>query len=794
MNELLERLRAELGDRYAIEHEVGRGGMAYVFLARDIRHDRRVALKVLRPDLEVVGAADRFLREIRTAAQLQHPHILPLYDSGTAGGYLFYVMPYVEGESVRQRIEREGPLPVDVALRIAREVADALDFAHRNGVIHRDIKPDNILLSAGHALVADFGIARAADVAGLKTETGLALGTPTYMSPEQATADPRVDGRSDQYALGCVVYEMLAGSPPFTGSTSQALMARHTKDPVPPVSSVRSVPASIEAAIHRALEKIPGDRYPTAGAFAESLSAREPVVTSRGRSSRVAAIAGGLIAIAAAAGIVIKMTSESAQAIPGASGAGLKSIAVLPFTFSGDSSRAVIADGMTEGLITGLVRVEGLRVPASDRVLSYKEKNEDPLAIGRELNVDAIVSAGVRVVGNRLRVTAQLVNVKDGVLLWRDAFDGELLVNGVPEDLFAIQDNMAGKIVDAIRPQLSAEAKAVVNQGIRTKDLEAYGLYQQARLIIINRTPENWRKIIPLLNRAIARDSTFADALLLLWEATYSYYGSSGHTPQEIRKRTKGILDRAIQIDSMNASALLRRAFERESLDWDFAGAAADRARARRLPATLDVLITNAFESAFRGERDSAIKFARAAWALDSQNPVAWGELAFNLYIAGDVAGAKPVYEQAVAMGNFPWTAYFTGMHMYFDLGDRAKADDAAEKYLTNGGYCCSQALAYASVYYRRSGNMKKAKLMLDSLLAMSRRQYVSASEIATGRLGVGDRDGALSALEQAVREHDQMLADNLWFTLAPLAGDPRYEAVRRQVYRDYPMNPWRFR
>src|SRR5688500_3133406 len=268
-------LRSALAGRYEVEQELGSGGMAVVYLAKDLRHDRKVAIKVLRRD--VGGAsAERFLREIRTVAQLHHPHILQLLDSGTAGDHLFYVMPYVEGETIRHRLEREGPLPIDEAVRITREVADALAFAHARGIVHRDIKPENVFLSAGHALVADFGIARAADAASggssTLTDVGLAVGTPSYMSPEQATAEPKIDGRSDQYALGCVLYEMLAGAPPFTGPTSQAIMARHATDPVPPLHTVRDVPVALESAINKALAKMPADRWSSVNAFANAIS------------------------------------------------------------------------------------------------------------------------------------------------------------------------------------------------------------------------------------------------------------------------------------------------------------------------------------------------------------------------------------------------------------------------------------------------------------------------------------------------------------------------------------------
>ena len=283
MADLREQLQSGLADRYRLERELGRGGMATVYLARDIRHRRPVALKVLHPELGAVLGTERFLREVETAAGLQHPHILPVFDSGEAAGRLWYTMPYVEGESLRDRLVREVQLPVEDAVRLTREVAEALDYAHRHGVVHRDIKPDNILLTEGHASVADFGIAKAVSTAGGEalTQTGTAVGTPAYMSPEQASPGAPLDGRSDVYSLGCVLYEMLAGEPPFTGPSSQAIIARHCADPPRSIRVVRpGVPLAVERAVERALAKVAADRFQTAGEFARCLATPEVSSTS----------------------------------------------------------------------------------------------------------------------------------------------------------------------------------------------------------------------------------------------------------------------------------------------------------------------------------------------------------------------------------------------------------------------------------------------------------------------------------------------------------------------------------
>jgi serine/threonine-protein kinase len=317
VEDLLDRLKMALTERYGIKHELGAGGMATVYLADDVRHGRQVALKLLKPELGAVLGGERFLREIHIAASLNHPHILPLLDSGEADGLLYYVMPYVAGESLRQRLERQTQLSIEETVETARQVATALDYAHRQGVVHRDIKPENILLHEGQAVVADFGIARALRVAGGErlTETGLSLGTPAYMSPEQASGTQELDGRSDVYSLGCVMYEMLVGDPPFTGPTAPAIMARQLVDPVPSLRTVRpTVPEELERAIEKALAKVPADRYDTAGGFVQAAGAaaqvevvptRERRALKRGRLgtwSRTRLV-GGAVALAAAAAV-----------------------------------------------------------------------------------------------------------------------------------------------------------------------------------------------------------------------------------------------------------------------------------------------------------------------------------------------------------------------------------------------------------------------------------------------------------------------------------------------------------
>jgi serine/threonine protein kinase/tetratricopeptide (TPR) repeat protein len=447
MADLLDRLRTTLADRYTFDREVGRGGMATVYRAQDQKHDRPVAIKVLHPYLAMNLGPERFLREIQIAAQLQHPHIVPLYDSGQAGDLLYYVMPYVEGESLRQRLARELRLPVEDALHLGRSVAAALDYAHRHGVVHRDIKPENVMLHEGEAVVTDFGIAKAvtAAAASTLTQTGATVGTPAYMSPEQAAGAAELDGRSDVYSLGCVVYEMLSGRTPFTGPTAQAIIAQCFTEPPPPLRGSRGdLPDWLEPVVMKSLAKDAGDRFATAAQFAQAL--KQP-----GASTPPG------------------MTTTTAAA------ATTKSIAVLPFVnMSADPENEYFTDGIAEEIINALTKIQALRVASRTSSFAFKGKNQDIRKVGEQLNVTTVLEGSVRKAGSRLRVTAQLVNVADGYHLWSERYDREL------QDVFAIQDEIAGNIVRALRVVLSDAEKRAIEKA-PTANVQAYDYYLRGR-------------------------------------------------------------------------------------------------------------------------------------------------------------------------------------------------------------------------------------------------------------------------------------------------------------------------
>ena len=526
-------LNTALADHYVIDRELGRGGMALVYLARDVKHERFVALKTLRAEIAMALGRERFLREIKLAARLQHPNILPVYDSGDAAGTLYFVMPYVEGESLRERLEREPQLPLDEALQITREVADALAYAHSHDVVHRDIKPENIMLSGGHAIVTDFGIARAIDAAGgdKLTETGLAIGTPAYMPPEQSAGTGKVDRRSDIYSLACVLYETLAGQPPFTGPTAQAIMARHSLDSVPRLKVVReAIPDDVEVVIERALEKVPADRYQTAVQFREALSSASTGTVSRVTAARhraratwwrrpVVAVA-AVVLLAGGAWMVFGPRGRAGQ--PTAGGLDRHRVAVLYFADeSRDSSLGYLADGLTEALIDELRPVRGLDVISRNGVAPYRGAAVARDSIARALASGTIVEGSVEPVGARVRVTVRLVEGASGAELRRQAFE---LPAGAH---LAIRDSLTQQAAVFLRERLGEELR-LDEERAGTRNVDAWTLVQRA---------ERARKDAQLAFRedrtAAVRYTAQADSLLAAAERADGRWS----TPTTLRAR-----------------------------------------------------------------------------------------------------------------------------------------------------------------------------------------------------------------------------------------------------------------
>jgi serine/threonine protein kinase/Flp pilus assembly protein TadD len=520
----LERLRGALSHSYTIDRELGRGGMATVYLAQDTRHDRLVALKVLHPELAASLGPDRFLREIKTAARLNHPHILALHESGEADGFLYYVMPYVEGESLRERLDREQLLPVDEAIHHARAIASALDYAHRQQIVHRDIKPENIMLYEGEAMVMDFGIAKAVSSVGSETltQTGMMVGTPAYVSPEQAAGEATLDGRSDQYSLACMLYEMLSGERPFTGATAQAIMAKRFTETPKPIRTVRStVPENVERAIGKAMSTDVTERFRTTAMFGQALAS-----TSLSTPTD---------------------TETMPQVVSSA-----KSIAVLPFSnMSTDPENEYFTDGIADEIINALSKIKTLRVASRTASFALKGKNEEIAEIGRKLKVSTFLEGSVRKIGNRIRITAQLVNVADGYHLWSERYDREM------EDVFAIQDDISQSIVKALRVILSEDEKKAIDRS-RTENVKAYEFYLRGRQFFEDRRKslENARQ---MFKRASDLDPDYALAYAGIADCSSFLYMYHDARETNLRQAEAASL-RALELEPELAEAHLSRA------------------------------------------------------------------------------------------------------------------------------------------------------------------------------------------------------------------------------------------
>ena len=561
---LPDGLRDALADRYVLERELGRGGMAVVYLAHDVRHDRPVALKVLLPELAASLGPERFQREIHLAARLQHPHILTVLDSGEAAGRLWFTMPFVEGESLRDRLRRERQLPVDDALRIAVEAARALDYAHKHGVIHRDIKPENIMLTAdGSTLVADFGIARALDSVddGL-TQTGFSIGTPAYMSPEQAAGDKGLDPRTDLYSLASVLYETLAGEPPFTGPTAQAMAARRLTEPAPSVRALRpTVPPAVDEAIRKALAPVAADRFATAAQFAQALHvtatgpaaatvtvavpagppqaapAGPPQAAPAAPLSRPSRRPVPVAAVALTAGLLIGGGLLFAWRHSGGGaepGGGTRIVAVLPFDNLGDSADAYFADGVSDEVRTKLGQVAGLEIIARGSSLEYRHSTKRANEIAHELGADYLLTGTVRWEksggASRVRVTPELVDARPGQAArsrWGQQFDASLT------DVFQVQADIATKVADALGVALADSARRQLTAK-PTESLAAYDEYlkgEAASQGMAARDPGALRRALGFYQRAVTLDSTFAIAWARISQASSRVYGNSVPDP-----------------------------------------------------------------------------------------------------------------------------------------------------------------------------------------------------------------------------------------------------------------------
>ena len=678
-------LSEALRERYAFERELGRGGMATVYLAQDLRHDRPVALKVLHPEIAATLGADRFQREIRLAARLQHPHILTVLDSGTAGRrdsgseLLWFTMPFVDGESLRDRLRRERQLPLEDALRIAREAADALEHAHRAGIIHRDIKPENILLTASgagwHALVADFGIARALAGAGDEhlTETGLTLGTPAYMSPEQAAGDRSLDARSDIYSLATVLYESLAGAPPFSAPTLQAMIARRFTESPRPLRELReTVPEAIEQAIGKALAKSPADRFGSAAEFARALEldvrhGREPTTspsseTARQPTAKTAAtsaakarprrrypltagmVLGFLIGLGVLFGWLRKHNGDAA------SGDGARRLAVLPFENLGKPEDGYFADGVTDEIRGKLSALPGLQVTARSSSTQYKGTPKSPAEIGRELGVDYLLTGTVRWekggAGSRVRVSPELIQVSTGSARWQEPFDAALT------DVFQVQADVAGRVAEALNLALGAGERERLAEK-PTQSLTAYDAYLKGEEVsdaMGTSDPATLRRAIGHYGAALALDSAFALAWSRLSQAHAQLYFLSVPTPAE-GEAARAAAERALALAPERPEGHLALGDYHYRVTKEYRRALEQYALGQRsAPRNADLLVGTALAEQTLGRWEAALQHLQQAWTLDPRSVNTARRLGRTLLWLRHYPEALRVADQALAL------------------------------------------------------------------------------------------------------------------------------------------------
>jgi eukaryotic-like serine/threonine-protein kinase len=767
---ILERLKRALAGRYRLDREVGSGGMAVVYLAEDLKHERRVALKVLRPELGYELGADRFLREIRVAAGLSHPNILPLFDSGDADGLLYFVMPYVEGETLRERLTREGRLPLEEAVRIVSEVADALSRAHEAGIVHRDVKPENILLEGGHALVSDFGVSRAVDAAGgdRLTRTGVAIGTPAYMSPEQAGGQAVEDARTDVYALGCVAYEMLVGQPPYTGSSAHAVVAGHIARPVPSLRGrLPDAPAGVDRVIGRALAKDPDERWSTAAELAMELRG---AITARARAEeqrrearrRWVLRAGGLVGVVALSLVI--WWGDAAL-----SGPAIERLAVLPASnLTRDPEQDYFVDGVHEALIGELQRA-GVSVIARQSVLRYRASEKPIAEIAAELGVDALLQPAVARQGDSVLVQVSLYDTRSDVAIWSQDFTEP--VSGV----LGLYRDVTGRIAGAIGVALSGDADLRLAERPEV-DPQVYELVLRGRYHQRQFTPPDFDLAEQYFERALALDSTHAPAYLGLatvWssrsQASLLPTASTDSVVRRLHDRARELDPELVEADRSHAGFLVWRAWE-----WD-AGYAAYR---RALQVDANNAETHAFLSmalVFQGRWEEADEHRRRAVELDPLNPLILGMAGMQVALAGRFEEAVEALE-ALAAANPGAGLGETGLRpALHQLGRHAEALAVTRAHHERRG---DAAIVTAIEEGLRDGGPHEGfRRAADALSSRSRE--TSPLRIADYYALAEEWESALEWIEAAVDVRDANApvigcVPTFW----PLHDDPRFRAI----------------
>ena len=738
----LDRLTLALADRYRVDRELGAGGMATVYLAHDLKHERDVAIKVLHPELAESVGRDRFLREIRLAAKLSHPHILPLYDSGDVEGLLFYVMPNVQGQSLRDVLDAQPQMSMHDAMRIATEVGGALDHAHRLGIVHRDIKPENIMLQDGHALVADFGIGKAISdtTSNTLTQAGMSVGTPAYLSPEQAVGED-VDGRSDLYSLGCVLYEMIVGEPPFTGPTVQAVIAkRFVQTPLDVAALREGVPRRVSRAVSQALARAPIDRFETAALFVIALNEHDTVAPK--------------------------------------SVAPAKSLAILPFeNLSADPDNAYFADGIADDILDALVQIDGLHVAARNSAFSFRGKHAALTEIGEKLNVATVLQGSVRKAGNRLRIAVQLVSVTDGYHLWSERFDRELT------DVFAVQDEIAAAI--AVKLQVTFVPPAEPVGKATNAQVEAFELVAKGRALCAQRG----RSLVAArecLERAIQLDPGNAEAHAVLGDTLVGLVRYSLLPLNEGRPLAKAALARALaieptQAEAMGALALVSLFFDhdvRAAFDWW------EQALALQ-PRLSDVRAFYAINGLCCMAQDDVRALAELARAV-SDDPLSAqcaGTYSAMLAFAGHIEAALAEAKRAGELDPHSFVAAYARIIAFLNSNDTLGAITAVNDAMFTFGRQ-PQFLQYLPRAYLNLGDARRAEAAYAELQARSEIDTIPRSALANAASALGHTDHAIRYALESVERCDALRPTwaRLPFATDAIRAHPRYPELLRAM------------
>ena len=772
--ELRTSLQSALGDAYTIERELTAGGMARVFVATENRLRRRVVVKVLSPELAEGVSAGRFEREIQVVAQLQHANIVPLLSTGEMTGIPYYTMPFVDGESLRARLARPDVLSVAECVDILRDVARALSYAHAHGVVHRDIKPDNILLSHRTAVVTDFGIAKALSASRTSpsdsslTQTGTSIGTPAYMSPEQAAGDPDVDHRADLYAFGCVAYELLTGRPPFVGPTPQRVIAAHLSETPRPVREVRAgVPAPLATLVMQCLEKSPAHRPAAADDVDLALAA---IVTPSGERvaprpgpfgrldarARRAAVTAAVALAAVAVGALLWRSGKWRAAAPD------KSIAVLPFAnLSGDKSNDYFGEGLAEEM-TGALSKAGLRVIGRGSARSMVAKGLDAQAIARQLAVGNVLQGTVQRADQQVRITVSLTLASDGTVLWSEKYDRQL------KDVFAVQDEIARSVANELRVTVGGGAARTLVRN-ETSDPEAHALYLQGLYLWNRRTPITLRSAIGLFEQAVARDPQYARALAGIALAYVVLPVYDDVPPDEMMAKCRSAAQRALAIDSTLTEAYTALGYA-DAAQWRNAEAEGRFARAIELDSTFATAhFWHALYLQHIGRFDDATRELARARALEPASLIINLNAAMLMLPARRYAEADSVARHVLALdGGFVLASYLLGRALV-ELHQEDSAI-AVFKRLAEGrtlrGSEIAGMLAYTYVHARRPDS---ARVVLARQQIPGSTQLPASGSIAAALDALGDREHALGVLQRAVDQHDEWLM--LTSRTAPLDG-----------------------